>query len=175
MTPLKYFLPMMLWLLAFHTTAQTTDTLYLDVDGARLHAVLSLPANTMDAPLAIIIAGSGPTDLNGNQPMMLNNSLKLLSEGLVAHNIATLRYDKRAIAKSVIPNLNEANLTIDQYAKDVLKLIDYARSKDFRKIYVIGHSEGSLIGLIALQKTRVNGFVSLAGPVFQPMSSLKHN
>ena len=32
-----------------------------------------------DPPLAIIIAGSGPTDRNGNQPMMRNNSLKFLA------------------------------------------------------------------------------------------------
>jgi pimeloyl-ACP methyl ester carboxylesterase len=153
----------MILIVAFNLKAQTTDTILLPVDGIELHTVLSKPLNTANCPLAIIIAGSGPTDLNGNQINMQNNSLKYLSEALVENNIATLRFDKRGIAKSTFPGFNEADLSFDQYAGDVESIIRYFREKGYKNIFVIGHSEGSLLGLLAIQKTKVEGFVSVAG------------
>ena len=145
------------------TQAQMTDTAYIQVDDVRLHAVLSTPENVQNPPLAIIIAGLGPTDLNGNSPMVKNNSLRYLSDALVAQNIATLRFDKRGVAKSSYANFKEADLTIDRYANDVTELISYSQKRGFNDIYVIGHSEGSLLGLISLQKLQIKGFVSLCG------------
>ncbi|MFO7843099.1 MAG: alpha/beta fold hydrolase, partial [Bacteroidales bacterium] len=117
--------------------------------------------------------GSGPTDLNGNQPFMQNNSLKFLSDALVDEGIATLRFDKRGVGKSSYPEFKESDLTIDQYAKDVKSIIKYLQGKKFRNIYIIGHSEGSLIGLIALQDIDVNGFISIAGAGYSADSILK--
>lgn len=153
--------------------AQFTDTSYVEMPGAKIHTVITHPFNQRITPLVIMIAGSGPTDLNGNQPMMQNNSLKLLSDELVKHNIATLRFDKRAIAKSAVSGFNEVDLTIDLYAGDVARLIEFSRSKGFEQIFILGHSEGSLIGLIALQDLRVDGFISLAGAGFPADSILK--
>ena len=144
-------------------TAQTIDTIYLDVSGVKLHTVLTNPSNSTSVPIVIIIAGSGPTDLNGNQPMMMNNSLKMLSDALVEHRIATFRFDKRAIAKSVVTNFQEADFSINIFANDVVKIIEFVKSKGFEKVFILGHSEGSLIGLIAIQETKVSGFISLAG------------
>lgn len=143
--------------------SQNSDTTYLEVAGVKLHTVLTTPSAQSSAPLAIIIAGSGPTDLNGNNPVMTNNSLKYLSEELVANNIATLRFDKRGIAKSSYPNMNEAEFTIDRFYGDVEALIEFGRSKGYKEVFVIGHSEGSLLGIMALQKHKANGFISLAG------------
>lgn len=159
----KYLFLLILSVSVQYLGAQVTDTIFVELSGVKIHTVLTKPSATTSTPLAIIIAGSGPTDLNGNQPMMQNNSLRLLSDGLVAQNIATLRFDKRAIAKSAIANFKEEDLTIDIFANDVVHLIEFARDKGYSKIFIIGHSEGSLIGLIALQKTAINGFVSLAG------------
>ena len=141
-----------------------TDTIKIELSDISLHAVLSSPVNVDNLPIALIIAGSGPTDLNGNQPNMLNNSLKYLSDALVDNNIATLRFDKRGIAKSSFADLDESKLTIDNYAEDVVSIISFIKEKGYSDVYVIGHSEGSLIGLIALQEIEVKGFVSIAGP-----------
>ena len=159
----KYLFLLILIVFVQFLRAQVTDTIFVELSGVKLHTVITKPSGATSTPLAIIIAGSGPTDLNGNQPMMQNNSLRLLSDGLVAQNIATLRFDKRAIAKSAIANFKEEAFTIDIFANDVVHLIEFARKKGFKKIFIIGHSEGSLIGLIALQKTSISGFVSLAG------------
>lgn len=116
-------------------------------------------------PLAIIIAGSGPTDRNGNNSMMTNNSLKMLAEGLLSQDIATLRFDKRGIGASKEAGIDESELRFDQMVEDVAAWID-TLSKDsrFSNITVIGHSEGSTIGMIASQSKQVSKYISIAGP-----------
>jgi len=52
-------------------------------DSVRLSGTLLMPKKEeTNLTLAIIIAGSGPTDRDGNNNMMTNNSLKYLAEDL---------------------------------------------------------------------------------------------
>jgi len=139
------------------------DTFYVKTQGARIHSVLSRPVNTNSNILAIIIPGSGPTDLNGNQPKIKNNSLLFLSNALVLNNIATVRYDKRGIAGSSSKDIDESKMNIESGAEDLIGLIDFYRKEGFDKIYLIGHSEGSLIGLLAAQQRDIAGLVSVCG------------
>jgi hypothetical protein len=138
-----------------------SDTIQIPATDISLYSILSKPDNAN--AIAIIMPGSGPTDYNGNQPGVINNSIKFLAANLNKNNIATLRFDKRAINNSSYEGFNESDLTIDQYATDLVQVIEFAKSKDFKKIYLIGHSEGSLISLIALQSINVDGFISIAG------------
>ena len=62
--------------------------------------------------LIIFVAGSGPTDRDGNNPNMKNNSLKMLSDSLVSRGFSTLRIDKRGVAKSLVANIKRRNLKI---------------------------------------------------------------
>jgi len=129
-----------------------------------INGTLLLPAQNQAVPVALLISGSGPTDRNGNNPAMTNNSLKLLAEELAANGIATVRYDKRGIGKSVVPNFQESNLRFETYISDAtvwLKMLQ--KDKRFTKVAVIGHSEGSLIGLEAAATTQPYAFVSIAG------------
>lgn len=142
--------------------SQIVDTIFVESKNVKIHTVLTKPNNLEVPILAIIIAGSGPTDLNGNQPNLKNNSLLYLSNALVDNNIATVRFDKRGAAKSSYKG-GESDLNIEQYTDDVNVLINHFKSKGFHKIYVIGHSEGSLIGLISAQKSKPEGFISLCG------------
>jgi hypothetical protein len=114
--------------------------------------------------VALIIAGSGPTDRNGNNPSMTNNALKMLAEELALVGISSLRYDKRGIGQSKAAGLKEIDLRFDHYINDARHWIDYLVTlNNFNKIIVIGHSEGSLIGMIASQQTNVDKYISLAG------------
>lgn len=160
---MKHLLFVLFSLLTMSAYSQSIDTVYVKCDDVEIHTVLTQPENINTPRLAIIVAGSGPTDLNGNQPNMKNNSLLYLSDALVENGIATVRFDKRGIAKSAYSGFDESKLTIEQYANDVTAVINYFKEKGFKNIYVIGHSEGSLVGLISLHNTAVNGFVSLAG------------
>ena len=115
-------------------------------------------------PVVLIIAGSGPTDRDGNNPKMKNNSLKMLATELSKNGIASLRYDKRGIGKSKNAGLKESDLRFENYSEDAEDWIDFLKQDNrFGDIVVIGHSEGSLIGMIASQKKNVAKFISIAG------------
>lgn len=127
-----------------------------------IDGTLLLPNESGNESLAIIIAGSGPTDRNGNQNFMQNNSLKKLAEGLAQNGIATFRYDKR-IVKQIRKGNVDKNIMFDDFIDDAKSVLNYFKaSGKYSKVYIIGHSQGSLVGMIAA-KSGADGFVSLAG------------
>lgn len=148
--------------------AQNNDTLstqpiILKTATGEIFGTLTLPTNNnKKGPVALIIAGSGPTDRDGNNMSMKNNSLKMLAEALSKQGIASLRYDKRGVAESRKSGKSELDLRFDDYVNDAKGWIDYLISnKQFSKVIVIGHSEGSLIGMIAAENKA--SFISVAG------------
>ena len=113
--------------------------------------------------LVILIAGSGPTDKDGNQKGLTNNSLKYVSEALARKDIAVFSYDKRIIAQMKSKTVNEAALTFDDFITDATSvLLFFKNKKKYNKIIIAGHSEGSLIGMIAANE-KADAFISLAG------------
>ncbi len=134
-------------------------------DSIKISGTLILPKKEFKKlTLAIIIAGSGPTDRDGNSGLMINNSLKYLAEGLVKHKIASFRYDKRAIGKSLSSSIREIDLRFEDYINDPVALVNYFKNdKRFDNIVIIGHSEGSLLGMIASKKADVSQFISISG------------
>src|SRR5450432_3916948 len=127
--------------------------------------LLSPSSNAKYKNLAIIIAGSGPTDRNGNSILGVSaNSYKMLAEELAKQNIASFRYDKRGIGKSVVKNFKESDLLFDDYINDITRIFDYLKDTlGFKNIFIIGHSEGSLIGMVASRQRPVKGYISLSG------------
>lgn len=113
--------------------------------------------------LVILIAGSGPTDRDGNQKGLTNNSLKYLSEELAKNDIAVFSYDKRIISQMKTGTVNEATLTFDDFITDATSILSFFKNqKKYNKIIIAGHSEGSLIGMIAAND-KADAFISLAG------------
>lgn len=142
------------------TFKETNVTLKINID--QLYGTLTVPDDVKKCPVALIIAGSGPTDRNGNNPMMKNNSLKMLAEALAKNGIASLRFDKRGIGESKASAVTESSLVFENYTEDVKSWINFLKQdKRFTQLTVIGHSEGSLIGMIAGAKA--NKFISIAG------------
>lgn len=141
-----------------------------------IHGKIRLPEHSGAlCPVVLLIAGSGPTDMDGNNPQMKNNSLKMLAENLCAEGIATLRYDKRGIASSEAAGRSEADLRFEDYVNDAKDWIAQLHADQrFSEVVVAGHSEGSLIGMIACRdNTAVSGFVSLEGAGFPADEILK--
>lgn len=126
-------------------------------------------------PLVLIIAGSGPTDMDGNSALagMKNNSLKYLAEELGRRGIGSLRFDKRGIASSAAAGKDEYSMRFEDLIKDVREWIDLlSRDRRLSGIYIAGHSEGALIGMIASQNNpKVKGYISLAG-AGRPLSDI---
>ena len=115
-------------------------------------------------PVALIIAGSGPTDRDGNNPMAKCANLQKLAYSLSNNHIASLRFDKRGIASSASASKKEEDGKFDDHISDVKEWITLLKKDNrFSKIIVIGHSEGSLIGM-AGSLNLADEFVSIAGP-----------
>jgi uncharacterized protein len=137
----------------------------LETPTGKIYGTLSVPATDAPAAIVLIIAGSGPTDRDGNQPGMGSNMLKLLSEELLEKGVASLRYDKRGIGESQEAGGDESALRFDHYVADAEAwIVLLTEDERFSKVIVAGHSEGSLIGMTASSGSDgVDGFISIAG------------
>jgi uncharacterized protein len=129
-----------------------------------LHGTLDLPAGAGPFPVVVMLGGSGPTDRDGNQPGVKNDSLKMVGHGLAERGIAALRYDRRGIGQSRKACLNEEDLRFDLLADDAAAWVILLRKDQrFGKVGIVGHSEGSLVGMLAANRANADAFVSLAG------------
>ena len=163
LTAIVFFLVSCIVVRAQNNDTLSTQPVILKTATGEIFGTLTLPTNTnKKVPVALIIAGSGPTDRDGNNMSMKNNSLKMLAEALAKQGIASLRYDKRGIAESRKSAKSEFDLRFEDYINDAKGWIDFLlANKQFSKVIVIGHSEGSLIGMIAAEDRA--SFISIAG------------
>ncbi len=145
--------------------AYKADTTSVSVYPGRLYGTLFHPNNLEEAPVVLIIAGSGPTDRDGNSALLpgKNNSLLQLAEALAQQGIASLRYDKRGVAQSAKAIQREESLVFEQNSADARVWLQWLYEKGYRRIYVAGHSEGSLVALQVAQQFPLSGLISLAG------------
>lgn len=148
----------------FTLSAQTETQITLHTQTGNLEASLLTPDNDSKQMVALIICGSGPTDRDGNNPQMQNNSIKYLAQDLARAGIASLRYDKRGIAKSAAAGPKESDLRFSNYVNDAKEWVEIL-SREYKQVVVIGHSEGSMVGImVAVNNPKVAKLVSIAGP-----------
>jgi uncharacterized protein len=148
----------------------TDSPVELETPAGKIFGSLMLPPATKIAnasiPLVVMHSGSGPTDRDGNTALLpgKNDSLKMLAQGLAQNGIASLRYDKRGIGKSSASAPAEKDVRFDNFVDDLAAWVAKMKSdKRFSTITIAGHSEGSLIGMIAAGKTKAAGYISIAG------------
>ena len=138
-----------------------------------IHGSILAPENDAKDIIALFICGSGPTDRNGNNPQMQNNSIKFLAEGLYDAGIPSVRYDKRGIAASAASGRREEDLRFETYVEDARAWVDML-AQDYRRVVIIGHSEGAQIGIIAATgNPKVAAAISLAGSGRRPSDILR--
>lgn len=131
--------------------------------GDVLHGTLLIPNGVEEPPVVLLIAGQGPTNRDGNQTGLFNNSLRFLAEELALRGVATLRYDKRCVGQSPC-SLSENELSIDIFANDAAAWITKLRTDPrMGRVFVAGHAKGALVGMMACAKVPAEGFVSIGG------------
>ncbi|NNK11317.1 MAG: alpha/beta hydrolase [Flavobacteriaceae bacterium] len=152
--------------------AQVDEEVEITTETGTLRGALMVPEGEDKFSVVMIIAGSGPTDRNGNNAAMTNNSLQMLAEGLYENDVASLRFDKRGVAASASAMTSEDNLRFETYIEDAEAWGEYLKGDPrFDKLVVMGHSEGSLIGMIAAKRMEADKFISIAG-VGRPASDI---
>jgi len=154
-----------------------SDTVHVSTPAGLLAGTVQCPASPGPWPVVLLIAGSGPTDREGNSAMLpgKNNGLRMLAEALAARGIASVRYDKRGIGASRAAMGSEADLRFEMYADDATLWAKQLRADpQFSTVTVVGHSEGSLLGMLAARQANADAYVSVAG-VGRPASQVLHD
>lgn len=132
-------------------------------NGVRLAGTLTLPAGKRPFPAAILITGSGPQDRD--ETLLGHKPFWVIADYLSRRGIAVLRVDDRGTAKST-GDFSKA--TSADFATDANAAFDFLRHRrDIRPnaIGFIGHSEGGMVGPIAMAANkRVAFLVMMAGP-----------
>lgn len=142
----------------------TESPIKLKTLAGTIRGTLTMPKNASGKiPVVIIIPGSGYVDRNGNEPGLKTNTYKLLAEGLGKSGIASLRYDKRMVGESETGN-KESDLRFEDYVDDAVGLVGMLNDDQrFSKVIILGHSEGSLVGMLASRDQPVKAFISVSG------------
>ncbi|MEO5817180.1 MAG: alpha/beta fold hydrolase [Gemmatimonadaceae bacterium] len=157
--------------------ACNSDTVHIATPAGLIAGSVRCPSMPAPWPVVLLISGSGPTDRNGNSAMLPgeNNALRMIAEALAARGIASVRYDKRGIGASRSAMGSEADLRFEMYADDAATWAQQLRADPrFSTVTIAGHSEGSLLGMLATQRAKADGYVSIAG-VGRPADQVLHD
>lgn len=132
-------------------------------DGVTLAGTLTLPEGDGPFPAVILISGSGPQDRN--EELLNHKPFLVIADHFTRNGIAVLRFDDRGVGQST-GDFGAA--TSADFATDVQAGIDYLKGRQeimSKKIGLVGHSEGGLIGpMVAADNPDVAFLVMMAGP-----------
>lgn len=161
--------------LAGGSAGVTARTLTLKLGDTTSRAELLLPAGRQ-APLVLLIQGTGPEDMNGSfttfsgiQP----GSLGRLANALAAQGFAVMRFDKRYAAQTFDPRTAQAaqasyeKLSMKDLLGDARTALNTALKQpgvDAGKVFIYGWSEGSVIAAHLAKETKAAGLI-VQGPV----------
>lgn len=158
-------------MLLFSTCLFAQQAIRKDIQVNRyVEGTLVVPENTENPDLVIFVQGSGPTDRDGNQSFMKNDSFKKLASALADEGIASYRFDKRIVQMNRL-GLQEEDIRFDDFVTDVRAAIDHFKeSGKFDNLIILGHSQGSLVGMLAARE-HADALVSISGAA-KPIDSI---
>jgi pimeloyl-ACP methyl ester carboxylesterase len=131
-----------------------------------LRGTMLSPAAGPGAPTVLIIPGSGPTDRDGNNPLGIRAApYRFLAEALAGRGVTTLRFDKRGLFGSSAAARDANDVRMSDYAADVRAWMTAAQKWTTAPCaWIAGHSEGSLVALVAAQQPDgICGLILIAG------------
>ncbi len=118
----------------------------------------TLSYSSEKSPLIVWVHGSGGVDRNGNQPKYI----KQFRDEINKNEIAFFSYDKRTANKKNISFIKEDGIYINDFVSDAKEVVNYFKDDErFSEIILAGHSQGSLIAMLALDN--VDKYISIAG------------
>lgn len=152
----------------------TAEDIMLPIAPGKSAGTVLMPKAGFTGTGVVIVAGSGPTDRNGNQRTLVNNSLKMLAEALSNRGIATARYDKRFAGRTQISGYREKDVRFDHFVDDAVVWARHLAGRPaVKRIAFIGHSQGGLVATLAATRVGAGKLVLLASPGFNIARTLK--
>ncbi|MFC5046730.1 alpha/beta hydrolase [Aquimarina hainanensis] len=137
------------------------NSAYVKIDDF-IEGTLVAPYADKEVPLVIFIMDAGSINRDGNDRMSKNNTFKNLSYELAKKGIATFRYDKRLFRMTHL-GIKENEVSFDDYISDAKSVVTFFSQNDkYTKIIILGHGQGSLVGMIAAQEN-TDAFISVGG------------
>jgi pimeloyl-ACP methyl ester carboxylesterase len=147
--------------------------------GGSLAATLSIPVDAAGkVPGVVVVAGSGPTDRDGNNPLIPGevNTYKEIAHYLASRGVAVLRYDKRGIAASA-GLASSGTPPFSWYAEDAASCLEFLRSVegvDADRVFFAGHSEGGVLALVAATSgSDIAGLIFMSSPGYPMHHTLR--
>ncbi|MEG0164139.1 alpha/beta hydrolase [Anaerorhabdus sp.] len=147
---------------AVNTDEYTEQNVLVGVD-EMINGILTLPVGVDNPPVAILVQGSGVSNLNEEAYAM--KPFEDIAHGLAKEGIATIRYDKRYYGYPEWDGIREVSLNWE-YLYDFSSVIHQLEDMpvNHNQIYVIGHSQGGMLApRLAYDHPEVKGIISLAG------------
>jgi uncharacterized protein len=139
-------------------------TLKIHTPHGDLAGTITLPTDASSVPAVLIVPGSGPTDRDGNDDHYgLHTDLyKLIAAGLAGNGIASLRYDKRGVGASASPEALQVPLVLDTYVQDVVLALQAIEGvRGVHSVFLLGHSQGGLLSILAASQHPPRGLILL--------------
>jgi len=154
------FLFTLVCLITFGQSKIVSEEILIHNDSIELPGTLTYTKE--NTPLIIWVHGSGNIDRNGNQGTLIKaNYIKQFRDSINKHHIAFFSFDKRTSNPNNIKFLKK--ILFYDLVTDVKKVIAHFKTDNrFPEIVLIGHSQGSLIAMLASEK--IDKYISLAGP-----------
>ena len=138
---------------------QTQEVSFNNGD-AVLKGTLVMPENaSSQTPVLLMVTGSGLQ--NRDEDFFEHKPFAVIADALARQGIATLRYDDRGFGESTG---DLVNVTTEDFKNDALAGVEFLR-KQFKRVGILGHSEGGTIGLMLAAEGKVDFVISLAGMV----------
>jgi len=130
-----------------------------------LSGLLTLPDQGEKLPAVVFVHGSGSSNMD--EKVMKLTPFRDLAEGLAAHGIASIRYDKRSFAHG-LKMVREKNITVrEETIEDAILAANLLRRDpriDPDKIFIIGHSMGGMLApRIDAEGGNFRGLILMAG------------
>ncbi|MBC8069157.1 MAG: alpha/beta fold hydrolase [Deltaproteobacteria bacterium] len=144
-----------------------TEDVLLATPTGDIWGTWTAPAGCAPFPTVLFHTGSGPTDRDGNTPLLpgRNDGHLQLAEFLRDHGVASVRFDKRGVGASIDALGDPVALRLDDYVDDLNGWIALLRGQPelVGPLTVLGHSEGALIATLTAERTDVDALILVAG------------
>lgn len=131
-----------------------------ETEGNKLAGTIAAPSENTNVPIFVMITGSGAQ--NRDEEILGHKPFLVIADYLARNGIATLRLDDRGVGGS---ESGKDGATSEDFAGDICSAVNFLVRKGYKRIGLLGHSEGGMIApMVGQMNNNVKSMILLAGP-----------